>query len=240
VNITGLVVALRAEASCVASVRIPFNEKFSVNDHAVLWLSGMGAQAARIAAKELCRHGVTALVSFGVAGALHPDLKPGDLVLPDAILAGGQFAIDIVWRDQLQNLLPSNITVVNGILASSAEPLTDSEMKLDLAQVTGACAVDMESGAVAAVAAMARIPFLAVRAIIDPLQFSPPRVLLDAVRPDGGVIPMRLAALLLKRSVSINTLMQMGFAMHAARKTLTQVIQTAGAGLYHPEIDRSV
>ncbi|WP_394808623.1 phosphorylase [Nitrosomonas sp.] len=227
----GLITALRAEASCVSSAHVPFNATILVDDLAVLWLSGMGAQAARTAAEGLHQHGVTALVSFGVAGALSPDLKPGDLVLPDAIHVDTQLSVNIAWRDRLQNLLPADITVQNGILANSDMPLTGTKAKLDLAQATGACAVDMESAAIAAVAAAAGIPFIAVRAIIDPLQFSPPGALLGAVYPDGRVNPIRLTALILKRSVHLTTLMQMGAGMRAARKTLSRVIQLAGPGL---------
>ncbi len=223
--------ALRAEANCVSPARIPFNAIMPVDDLTVLWLSGMGAQAARAAAEGLHQHGVTALVSFGVAGALSADLKPGDLVLPDAIHAGAQLPVNVAWRDRLQKLLPADVTVVNGILADSTVPLTDEKAKRDLAQTTSACAVDMESGAIAAVAAAAGIPFIAVRAIIDPLQFSPPEALLGAVYPDGGVNPFRLTALILKRSVHLTTLMQMGAGMRAARKTLSRVIQSAGPGL---------
>lgn len=239
-HITGLVAALRAEARCVSSEHIPFNEKMRVNDHAVLWLSGMGAQAARAAAEGLRQHGAAALVSFGVAGALDSDLKPGDLILPDVIHVGEQLPVTTAWRNRLQQMLPVDITAVNGILANSAVPLTGEKAKRDLAQATGACAVDMESGAIAEVAAVAGIPFIAVRAIIDPLQFSPPQALLSAVYPDGGVNSMRLLALLLKRSVHVNTLLQMGAGMRAARKTLSRVIQSAGAGLDSQAADRSV
>lgn len=239
-NLTGLVTALRAEAGCVSSAHIPFNKIMPVEDHVVLWLSGMGAQAARTAAEGLCQHGVTALVSFGVAGALDTNLKPGDLVLPDAIDDGEQFSVNMAWRNRLQQLLPADIPVVNGILANSAVPLTNEKAKRDLAQVTGACAVDMESGAVAKVAAAAGIPFIAVRAIIDPIQFSPPQALLPAVYPDGGVNPMRLLALLLKRSVHLSTLMQMGTGMRAARKTLSRVVQSAGAELGSQTAERLV
>lgn len=239
-RVTGLVTALRAEASCISSAYIPFNKKLQVNDHAVLWLSGMGTHAARAAAEGLCQHGATALVSFGVAGALDSDLKPGDLILPDVIHAGKQLPVTTAWRNRLQRMLPTDITVVNGILANSAVPLTGEKAKRDLAHATGACAVDMESGAIAEVAAAAGIPFVAVRAIIDPLHFSPPQVLLSAVYPDGGVNPMRLLTLLLKRSVHLSTLLQMGGGMRVARKTLSRVIQSAGAGLDSQAVDRSV
>lgn len=230
-TITGVVTALRTEANCVTSARIPFNEKIAINDQTMLWLSGMGGAAARAAAEGLCRQGVTALVSFGVAGALDDRLKPGDLVLPEAIHCGETLPVNLAWRDRLQQRLPIGLTVVNGIIADSEITVTDEPAKRNLAQVTGACAVDMESAAIAQVAIQAGIPFIAVRAIIDPIQFSPPSALLSAVYPDGGVNPVRLTALLLKRSVQVSTLLRMGAAMRAARKTLSQVIQSTGVEL---------
>jgi len=238
VHLIGVVTALRAEASCIVSARIPFDESVRINAHTLLWLSGMGASAASKAAKGLCRHGITALVSFGVAGALDPNLKPGDLVLPDAIYADQQWPVNLAWRDRLQQKLAMDVTVVNGVLANSAEPLTNEKTKQDLAQVTGACAVDMESGAIAAVAATACIPFIAVRAIIDPVQFSPPQALLSAVYPDGRVNPVRIMSLLLNRSVHLSTLIQMGAGMRAARKTLSRVIQLAGSEMASQIPDR--
>lgn len=238
-NVTGLVTALRAEAGCVVSSRIPFNEQVSVNETVALWLSGMGEQAARAAAEGLHKGGATALVSFGVAGALDPRLKPGDLILPDSIHhAGKVWPVTTEWRDRLQSLLPMHDRIVVGTLASSQVPLTSEKEKQDLAQATGACAVDMESGAIAEVAANAGIPFIVVRAIIDPVHFSPPAALLGAVYPDGGVNPVRLMTLILKRSVYISTLMHMGAGMRAARKTLSQVIQSAGDGLSNQPMDR--
>lgn len=231
VRITGLVTALRSEAACVSPARIPFNRPTSLNEQTLLWLSGMGAQSARAAAQGLQQHGVTALVSFGVAGALSDQLKPGDLVLPDAIHAGELLPIDLGWRDRLQQQLPATITIANGLLADSNVPLTNEKAKRDLARTSGAIAVDMESAAIAQVAAVAGIPFIAVRAIIDPVHFSPPEALLSAVNPDGGVKPMHLTALLLKRSVRLGTLLKMGAGMRKARKTLSQIIQAAGTDL---------
>lgn len=228
VRVIGIVTALRAEAACITSAHVPLGENFQINNHLALWLSGMGAQAAQTAAQGLHQRGVTGLISFGVAGALDDHLNPGDLVLPDAIQANERLPVDCAWRDRLQQRLPAEITVVNGLLADSAIPLTGETAKRSLAQATGAIAVDMESAAVAQVAASAGIPFIAVRAIIDPVRFSPPEALLGAVYPDGGVNPLRLMALLLNRSVNVGTLLQMGAGMRKARKTLSQIIQAAG------------
>ena len=89
----------------------------------------------------------------------------------------------------------------------------------------------MESSAVATVAADAAIPFIAVRVIVDPVEFSPPGALLSAVKPDGSANLLRILALILNRSIPIGTLLQMGLGMRKACKTLSYVIQAAGPDL---------
>lgn len=95
-------------------------------------------------------------------------------MLPDSIHAGRQLSVDLDWRNRLRQQLPAHMKIASGILAASPNVLTSADAKRELAEATGACAVDMESGAVAQVAARAGIPFLAVRVIADPLDFSPP------------------------------------------------------------------
>lgn len=221
-----VITAIRAEAGCIVSGKLPFNQMVRLSDDAVIWVCGMGDNAARQAAKGLLESGATALVSFGVAGALDANLCSGDLVLPESIIVNGE-AIPVTkdWRDQLKQLLPSDLTVVGGTLAASKQVVSTETAKRELADVTGACAVDMESGAIAEVAANAGIPFIVVRAITDPLEFSPPEALLSAVYPDGSVNAMRLISLILRRSVGIGTLMRLGKGMRAASVTLTAVVK---------------
>ena len=220
----GVITAIRAEAGCVVSRKLPFNQMVRLSDDAAIWVCGMGDSAARAAAKGLHESGATALVSFGVAGALDESLRSGDLVLPESIYVNGE-AIPVTkdWRDQLKQLLSSDLTVVDGILAASKEVVSTETAKRELAKETGACAVDMESGAIAEVAANAGIPFIAVRAITDPLKFSPPAALLSAVYPDGSVNGLRLMNLILRGSVGISTLMRLGKGMRKACGTLSAV-----------------
>lgn len=105
--------------------------------------------------------------------------------------------------------------------------LTSATAKRELAQATGACAVDMESGAVAEAAAHAGLPFLAVRAISDPVEFSPPPVLLHAVRPDGSADLRRLLPLLMRRSLTLGTLLRLAKDSRAACSTLSTVARYA-------------
>ena len=223
----GIVTAMRVEARCVTSLRVPFNKRISLGESAAIWLCGIGADAAREAAEGLKAGGATALMSFGLAGALDSSLRPGDLVLPESIYSDCLLPIDLGWRARLRQLLPARLRVAGGMLAASTQVLTSATAKHELARATGACAVDMESGAVAEAAAHAGLPFLTVRAISDPVEFSPPSVLLGAVRRDGSPDLRRLLPLLLRRSVTFGTLLRLGVDSRAACSTLSTVVRHA-------------
>lgn len=218
---------MRVEARCITPRRLPFNEPVRLGDGASIWLCGMGGQAAARAAEGLHAAGADGLMSFGLAGALDSTLRPGSLVLPGCIHGDRPFPVDLLWRDRLRSLLPSHINVSSGILATSRHVLTSSTAKLTLAQTTGACAVDMESGAIAEVAECAGLPFLAVRAISDPVEFSPPSTLLDAVRPDGSADIGRLLGLLLRGGINLRTLLRLAVDSRAACSTLAEVARHA-------------
>lgn len=218
---------MRMEARCVTPLRLPFNQMIRLGESVAIWLCGMGEEAAREAAEGLRAGGATALMSFGLAGALNSSLRPGDLVLPESIHADRSLQVDLGWRARLQQRLPGHLNVVGGILAASSQVLTSATAKYELAQVTGACAVDMESGAVAEIAAHAGISFLAVRAISDPVRFSPPSTLLGAVRRDGSADLRRLLPLLLRGSVTLSTLLRLAMDSRAACSTLSTVVRCA-------------
>lgn len=228
----GVITAIRAEAGCIVSRKLAFNQRVRLSDDVAIWVCGMGDSAARAAAIALHQGGATSLVSFGVAGALDESLQSGDLVLPESIYANGEIIpVTKDWRDQLKQLLSSDVTVVDGTLAASKDVVSTESAKRELAKETGACAVDMESGAIAEVATNAGIPFIAVRAITDPIEFSPPAALIGAVYPDGSVNGLRLTNLILRGSVGIGTLMRLGKGMRRACGTLSAVARGSDQAL---------
>lgn len=122
---------------------------------------GMGAEAGRCAAEAALQEWRPELmVSAGFAGALTEDLRVGDLIRPAAVVdgaSGRRFEI------------PGG----KGTLVSSAQ-VAGPQQKRDLAARFGAQAVDMESAAVAQVAAAHAVRFMAVKAISDELDFPLP------------------------------------------------------------------
>lgn len=230
-TLVGIVTAMRAEAKCITSRRLPFNEMVRLREGTAIWVCGMGGEAARQAAAGLRDGGVSALMSFGVAGALDETLRPGDLVLPEHIHAGYLHPVTLEWRARIIQHLPKHVKVAGGILATSQQVLTSETEKRQFSAQNGACAVDMESGAIAEIAANAGIPYVAVRAITDPLEFSPPPILLEAVYPDGSVNTLHLLTLILRRSVNVSTLLRLAPSMRAACTTLLSVVKYADSEL---------
>lgn len=223
---------MRVEARCITGLKLPLNRAVSLNENAAIWICGMGSLAACKAAEGLKAQGVTALMSFGFAGGLDPALRPGDLLLPESIQAHQiSWPVDSDWRTCVKQCLSGRLRAGDGILAASETVLTSAEEKKELAATTGASAVDMESGAVAASAASAGLPFLAVRAISDPAEFSPPGDLLRAIRPDGSADLARLLSLLLSGSISLGTLVRLATDSRAACSTLSTAVRHASGEL---------
>jgi nucleoside phosphorylase len=131
--------------------------------------SGPGTLRAGECAAAALADGAVGLVSWGLAGALEPTLRAGDVVLPRRVLAasGEAYPTDADWRAALRAALAPDVAVVEGDLLTAASALLDRSSKAAAARSTGAAAVDMESAGIAAVAARAGARFVAVRVIVD-------------------------------------------------------------------------
>ena len=105
------------------------------------------------------------IVSFGIAGALAPLLRIGDVVIATHVVHGDEhYATDPQWSGILRERLPAAHSVV---LAGHDQVVSHVDGKRRLFAQTGAHAVDMESHIAARFAARHNIPFVAVRAISD-------------------------------------------------------------------------
>ena len=166
----GVVAALRMEARTLGpAVRRP-DGLSALGNGTLLSLSGMGYAAATMGARNLIEAGVCALMSFGMAGGLDPRLGAGALVLPSAVISreGARISTSKAWHDRLRDAaVAAQLVVTDGELLTTLHSLDSVAAKSAALRDTGAVAVDMESLAVAEVAAGRNLPFVAVRVIVD-------------------------------------------------------------------------
>jgi nucleoside phosphorylase len=131
--------------------------------------SGPGAERAARTAVAALAAGADALVSCGFAGGLTPRLQSGAVVVPRRVTTpdGAAYAADAAWSSAAAGALGAQLAVSEGDLLSVPAALLTPAAKLAAAATYGAAAVDMESAAIAASAARAGAPFLALRVIVD-------------------------------------------------------------------------
>jgi len=138
---------------------------------------GTGHERAYSAARAAISAGASALVSWGVAGALVPELSPGAILLPQQVLTpnGVSFATDSRWRMELCRALQPMFAVHGGALLETPDVLATRVVKAQAAQASGAIAADMESAAVGQAASDAGKPFVVLRVVLDTLADTLPK-----------------------------------------------------------------
>lgn len=199
----GIVTGLRAEARLLAGLGHPVS--FAGNDPAG-------------AARKLAEKGLSGLVSFGMAGGLCPHIRPGTLVLASEIVTrDARLPTSAPWRNRVSRALPQ---AVQAALAGVDQPPVTRRLKADLLAATGARAVDMESHAVARVAAEFRLPLLVLRAIADPAERDVPRAALAGLDMQGILRPGRVAAGLLHSPSQTVTLLRLAVDFRHALASL--------------------
>ena len=127
---------------------------------------------------------LAAIISFGMCGALGPDLRLGDWVIGTEVCGDVSAPCDAEWISDLSKRLPQ---ARSGSCYADGRLIADSQEKQELFRKHGAIAADMESHHVAKVAARLGIPFAILRCISDEAGANLPPAIAVAMRPDGGL-----------------------------------------------------
>ena len=114
---------------------------------------------------------------------------------------------------------------MSGTLLTSAEAIEDVAAKAAAFAETGAVAVDMESAGVAQIAASKRLPFVAVRAIVDTAGDTLPRAVM-AAGTEGRVRLARLLFGIVRSPREIAPVMRLAQRYRAATRALGAVART--------------
>jgi len=222
-RVVGIVVALPEELATLTSHRLAQGECVCMAENILLGFAGAGPINADQAARKLIAQGANCLISWGCAAALAPQLKPGDLVVPEQVLSEQQVSdTDKQWLQHLRHLSPP-ISAVSGTLSESIHIVAGSTEKQRIHQDTGALALDMESAAVVKAAQQANLPCLVIRAIADPVTMDLPQAVVHALNGQGRVELSKLLRFLLTHPWEIPALIKLGLHFNAARTTLRKV-----------------
>jgi len=206
----GILVGLKAEARLIR----PYCPD------SLIAISGATAEGARQGVERLLAAGATALLSFGCAAGLAPDLRPGALIIPQWVLVDGRPA---KTDGALSRRFGVGQTgVLHGGLLHSDELIATAAEKTSLHARTGCLAVDMESGVVA----RAGLPFAVLRVVCDDSHRDLPPAACDVLK-GGGISPLKLAASLMRQPGQIPALMALGRDAAAAQKAMKAFLSTS-------------
>jgi adenosylhomocysteine nucleosidase len=176
---------------------------------------GGGTSAGALAAAEaMTARGATALLSLGLAGGLDPTLRAGDIVAPETVLVGDDaYPTDPDLKTALGPSAGRSVLDFDAVVSGGG-------YKAMLFRDTGACAVDLESGAVARVAARHGLPFAVLRAVCDPADRTLTPAALVGLDANGGMAVWRVLAALLHQPGELPALLALARDAGAARKSL--------------------
>ena len=196
-----------------------------------IWLikTAIGEQRAVAATQVLDQGGRFDLfLSTGCAGALAPDLVPGDLAIATAVIgnaSGAQYETDPVHRERARVAAQrAALRAVVGPVLCSSRVLASVAAKQAAAASTGSVAVEMEGAAIGALAQRAGVPFASVRAILDAATTELPEAeLLD--QQTGTVRPLDVMRYLARQPGALSQLVALRRMMTAAQSSLEKFFQ---------------
>jgi adenosylhomocysteine nucleosidase len=224
----GVVAALAAEARALGPAVRRIGDVSQLRNGSLLSVSGMGAIAAEGAAAKLIEAGACALMSFGLAGGLDPALPAGSMIFPNEVISrgGAGFLTAAAWRGRLSAAVHGLGPVCAGKLLTSAQAIESVAAKAAAFRDTGAVAVDMESLAVAQVAAAHRVPFVSVRVIVDTAADELPRAVM-AASASGQVRIWKLLGAIALDPTELGALLRLAGRYRTATRRLAAVARAA-------------
>jgi adenosylhomocysteine nucleosidase len=196
-----------------------------VGPHRVALLRcGMGAERVAVALSWLVAHErLWGVVSLGFAGGLQPGLTTGDVVLANRIQAwpglgvstdaGSAYTVPedhvvegvfVTPHAKLTSLAviaaqQAGLSRHHGLLLSHNMLVSGTRDKRWLGRYTGALAADMESYWIGSLAVTHRLPFISMRAILDPCDMALDFPLHGLTTTDGGLLPAGAALAVMRQ-----------------------------------------
>jgi adenosylhomocysteine nucleosidase len=197
---------------------------------ASLEIGTVGVRASELLARAERWRPPALVVCAGVCGALSPELREGDRVVPEVVITseGQRWPVDRV----------SGLAAAGTLYCASGVVESASD-KARLWLETGAMAVDMESALILGWARAQAIPVVVVRAVSDTSAEAVPAEFAAAVGSDGRLHATRAVRAVLARPATLGRALALRRGTASALATVARTLATlwrAGAG---PTVERS-
>jgi adenosylhomocysteine nucleosidase len=175
--------------------------------------------------------GARAVLSFGVCGALSPELAVGGVVIGTEIICQKQgWRADEAWSHPLARLCDA----ATGTVAGCDSILLTQESKAALHRQTGALTADMESHIVARVASARGLPFAVLRAVSDDAHTALPPAAAFGLNREGKIDYSAVMLSLLDEPSQFRALIRTARDTNTAMKALLGCLKRLGPGLGCP------
>jgi hopanoid-associated phosphorylase len=201
-----VVVGMKREAACAAGEGV------------TTLCSGANSAHLRRRLDALGGADFSAVVSFGLAGGLDHALRPGHVVVADAIVSG-EARRDTHSRLSsalMKGAAAAGCKVAPGAIIGVDAPAMHPAAKAALREGAQAVAVDMESHLAEDFARRRNVPFVALRAISDPAARALPPLVAKALTLDGDIHALGLARELIRGPHQLGGMIRAGLDSRAA------------------------
>ncbi len=218
---------MQHEQVVIAAVGLTFEARIAAAPGVtVVGRGGAGGLLASV--EKAIRQGCKGIVSFGIAGALVPQLKPGAFVVGSSVIDvnGDDLPTCPQWAGRVLQMLPH---AVHAPILGSEGPVAHPAVKRLLHKKTGAAIVDMESHLAARLAAKHGVAFAALRVVCDPAHRALPSAALAGMRPDGTTDGLAVLRGIAGRPSVIPGVMLTAMDAAAARASLQRGRRMLGA-----------
>jgi hopanoid-associated phosphorylase len=187
--------------------------------------------AAKIEAAIAC--GARALLSFGICGALSPELSIGTAIVgTEVVCQNERWHVDEAWS----NALARACSAMEGVVFGSDSVLLTEAAKAALHRETGAAVADMESHIVARIASQRGLPFAVLRAVSDDAQHALPPAAAFGLNKEGRVDYSAVMLSLLDEPSQITDLIRTARDTSTAAAALRSSVKRLGLTLACPYV----
>lgn len=175
----GIFVATFFEAVSIKPRYFKPHKLYKLTPSIILYIGGMGENNALKAMKILKTNGATSILSWGMCAAIAPNLKPGDIIMPNIIQDQNlsQYNQNTDYVNNIKSNKLQNIKIYTDPLLHSSKIIYTPENKSKLFNKYQAIAIDQESFPIAMFCTKARLNYFCIRSVFDAQNYALPETI---------------------------------------------------------------